>query len=398
VRRILTNLLECAAPVFYAVHSFLACLALIAWLAWITILILPWQPWRNREILEKLVELQDASSNLEDVSVVIPARNEAGIIGKTLASLTRQGDDLRVILVDDCSTDGTSEIARQITGLRLTIVTGTAPPAGWAGKLWALDQGLRQVRTPYTLLLDADICLSPGAISALKNLAVLQARPFVSVMACLPMGSFWEKLLTPAFIYFFKLLYPFGLANSAWRRFASAAGGCIFLETRLFDAIGGLASIRAALIDDCALAKRVKQAGFRTWTGQSQQVVCIRSYSGLGELWDMVARSAFTQLRYSPALLLVCSLLMLVLFVIPPIGIFALDPAARYLGAAAWLAMAVTYLPTLLFYHRNPSWILAIPLIGVLYLGMTWTSALRYWQGERSHWKDRSYLRPDYRS
>jgi len=377
------------------VPSFLSSLALIALIAWLIILLLPWQPWRNREILEKLVELRDTPSDLGDVSVVIPARNEASIIGNTLAALTRQGDGLQVILVDDCSTDGTAKIASQLVDLSLTIITGEPPPAGWAGKLWALDQGVRQVKTRYTLLLDADIFLSPGVIQALKNLAVRQNRPFVSAMARLPMGSFWEKLLIPAFIFFFKLLYPFSLSNSVSRSFASAAGGCILLETRIFEAINGLDSIRDALIDDCALAKRVKQVGFRTWTGQSLAVECVRPYKDLAELWNMVARSAYTQLNYSHWLLLLCSLILLVLFVAPPLALFGPDETARYLGIAAWLVMALTYLPTLLFYHRSPLWVLTLPLIGVLYLGMTWTSALRYWRGERSHWKDRTYLRQE---
>ena len=371
--------------------SFLACLALVVLIAWLIVLLLPWQPWRNRAVLEKLVDFQGTHSDLADVSVVIPARNEAALIAETLAALTRQGNGLKVILVDDCSSDGTAEIASKINGLSLTIVSGEPPPAGWAGKLWALEQGLRQVQTPYTLLLDADIRLSPGVIQALKDLAVEQARPFVSVMAQLPMDSFWEKLLTPAFIYFFKMLYPFSLANSASRRFASAAGGCIFLETRLFEAINGLDSIREALIDDCALAKQVKRAGFRTWTGQSLYVVCMRPYTDLGELWNMVARSAYTQLGYSPVLLLLCTLTLVQLFVVPPLALFAPDRLAQSLGAAAWIVMAATYLPTLLFYRRSPLWILALPLIGTLYLGMTWTSALRYWQGERSRWKDRAY-------
>ena len=377
--------------------SFLTFLALSALVAWLVILLLPWQPWRNRHVLEKLVVLQSESSDLLDITVVIPARNEAAIIGKTLAALAMQGPGLQVILVDDCSSDGTAEIARRIPGLSLTIVSGKPPPSGWAGKLWALEQGVRRVQTTYTLILDADIYLAPGVIQALKNVAVVHARPFVSVMARLPMGSFWEKLLTPAFIYFFKMLYPFSLANSAWRMFASAAGGCIFLETRLFNAIHGLESIRNALIDDCALAKQVKQAGFRTWTGQSLSVVCIRPYAGLGELWNMVARSAFTQLNYSLAILLLCSFILLLLFITPPLVLLVQDQSTRYLGLAAWTVMSLTYLPTLIFYRRSPFWVLALPLVGALYLGMTWSSALRYWQGERSRWKDRTYLRPDSR-
>ena len=377
--------------------TFLATLALIALIAWLIILLLPWQPWQNREVLEKQVEIKPTPSDLGDVSVVIPARNESATIGETLAALTRQGDGLQVILVDDCSSDNTAQIANQIAGLSLTVVTGEPPPAGWAGKLWALEQGVRHVQTRYTLFLDADILLTPGVIQALKNLSITNACPLVSIMAKLPMGSFWEKLLTPAFIYFFKMLYPFNLANSPWQMFASAAGGCIFLETRLFEAIHGLESIRNALIDDCALAKRVKQAGFRTWTGQSLNVICIRPYTRLGELWNMVARSAYTQLCYSIVLLLLCSLILVLLFIVPPLTLFAPDWLARNLGVAAWTVMALTYLPTLLFYRRSPFWILALPLIGTLYLGMTWTSALRYWRGERSRWKDRAYTRTDYR-
>ncbi len=150
------------------------------------------------------------------------------------------------------------------------------------------------------------------------------------------------------------------------------------------------------MIDDCALAKQVKQAGFRTWTGQSLSVVCIRPYAGLGELWNMVARSAFTQLSYSLVILLLCSFILLLLFITPPLVMLVPNPSTRYLGLAAWTVMALTYLPTLIFYRRSPFWVLALPLVGALYLGMTWSSALRYWRGERSRWKDRTYLRPEF--
>jgi hopene-associated glycosyltransferase HpnB len=300
--------------------------------------------------------------------------------------------------VDDCSSDGTSEAARTIPGLALTVVRGTPKPADWAGKVWALEQGLHHVRTRYTLMLDADIRLAPGVISKLLRIAQGRARDntqrqLVSVMATLPMSSFWEKLLCPAFIYFFKLLYPFALANSRDRRFGSAAGGCILLEMKVLKAIGGLESIRGELIDDCALARRVKRAGFRTWTGQSRLVESRRRYAGLGEIWDMVARSAYTQLRCSPLILILTSLVMLALFWGPPLGLLAADPATRLAGMGAWTLMALTYLPTLIFYGLSPLWALSLPLVGGLYLGMTWTSALRYARGVRSQWKGREYGR-----
>jgi hopene-associated glycosyltransferase HpnB len=210
-------------------------------------------------------------------------------------------------------------------------------------------------------------------------------------MASLHMHSFWEKLLMPAFIYFFKMLYPFVLANSPNRRFYSAAGGCILLETSLFAAIGGLESIRGAVIDDCTLAARVKKRGFRTWIGQSRSVSSIRPYQGLSEIWNMVARSAYNQLRYSPLVLALCVFGLLTLFIAPFCGLLIPDTAARLLGLSAYALMIASYIPTLRFYSLNPAWALLLPLSGVLYLGMTLSSALRYYRGERTRWKGRIY-------
>jgi len=371
--------------------------SLLSLTIWLIVLFLPWRPWQTGPVLEQVIDPDSPPAepaDLTDVTVVIPARNEAAVIAETLWALrqqTGQSGRLRVILVDDCSEDGTAEIARGVQGLDLEIVTGAALPPGWAGKLWALDQGVRRVHTRYTLLLDADIRLAPGCLGLLRRLAVEHQRPFVSVMATLPMKTFWEKLLTPAFIYFFKLLYPFSLANSPSKHFASAAGGCILLETDLFARIGGLASIRSELIDDCALAARVKKAGLRTWTGQSQRVKSGRGYNGLGEIWNMVARSAYTQLLYSPIILALTSLGLIILFWGPPLGLLRLPCAAGWAALAAWLAMSLTYLPTLRFYGRSPCWPLLLPLVGALYLAMTWTSAIRYTRGVKSRWKGREY-------
>ena len=366
-------------------------LSIISALLWLIILLLPWQPWRNREVLEREIPIQLGPYDLSDMTVVIPARNEATVIGPILSALAEQGRHLSVVMVDDCSTDGTADVARQIPGLNLTIVTGEALPEGWAGKPWALSQGIRRVQTPYTLLLDADIRLAPGAIYALRSLMQRQGSSLVSVMAALHMRSFWEKLLIPAFIYFFKMLYPFGLANTSNRHFASAAGGCILLETRLFPEIGGMESIRSALIDDCALAARVKQIGVRTWIGLSRAVECIRPYTGLGEIWNMIARSAYTQLRYSPLILGLCTFFLVVLFWMPILGLFSPDTSTRLLSLAAGLGMLVAYLPTLLFYGLSPAWALLLPLTSGLYLSMTWSSAIRYYRGVRSRWKGRVY-------
>ncbi len=369
--------------------NLLAALSLLSLTAWLILLLLPWRPWKTGPVLEEEISpslIPGEQNDFADITVVIPARNEAVVIAETLRALRMQTGEtgqLRVILVDDCSDDGTAEIARSVEGLDLEVVTGKVLPTGWAGKLWALDQGVRLVHTRYTLLLDADIRLAPSCLSLLRRLAEEHQRPFVSVMATLPMNNFWEKLLTPAFIYFFKLLYPFTLANGPQRRFASAAGGCILLRTSLFAQIGGLVSIRSALIDDCALAARVKKSGFRTWTGQSHYVQSGRGYNGLDEIWNMVARSAYTQLLYSPILLALTSLGLIIIFWGPLLGLLAPLPATRWAALVAWLVMALTYLPTLNFYGRSRWWCLLLPLVGALYLAMTWTSAIRYYRGVR---------------
>jgi hopene-associated glycosyltransferase HpnB len=366
-------------------------IALVAMAAfvWLAILLVPWQPWRNNLVL-KVPPPDEKPADLDDVTVVIPARDEARLITRTLSALAAQGENLHVVLVDDNSSDGTAERAREVLGLDLRLVSGKPLPSGWSGKVWALEQGVREVRTPLTLMIDADIQLDPGVIAALMAHRQ-RGYQLVSVMATLHMRSAWEKLLMPAFIYFFKMLYPFGLANSENRRFASAAGGCILIETRLFDEIGGLEAIKGAVIDDCALAARVKRAGFRSWTGQSRQVSSIRHYQSLKDIWDMIARTAYTQLSYSPFILLLCTFGLLLLFFAPLWGLFNPDATVRLLGLAGWLAMIASYLSTLHFYSLSPAWALLLPLTGGLYLAMTWSSAVRYWRGERTRWKGRVY-------
>ena len=363
---------------------------------WLCILVLPWQPWRVRERLEPETEGDEGETGLADVTVLIPARDEAAVIGETLAALGRQGRGLRVILVDDRSGDGTAEVARRAAteALNLDVYTGEPLADGWTGKLWALEQGRRHVETPLILLLDADITLRPGMIRALLARKEESGAALVSVMAALRMQRGWERLLLPAFIFFFRLLYPFHLANGPSRWVAAAAGGCVLMETAALDQIGGFDAIRGALIDDCALARAVKDAGLRTWVGVTSGAVSHRAYPTLGAVWRMVARTAYTQLRYSPALLLLCTLLMALAFWAPIAGLGG-PLAARIAAAAGLVGMAVCYVPTLRYYRLSPAWALALPLIGTLYLAMTWHSALRDWGGRRSVWKGRVYGREE---
>ena len=361
---------------------------------WLCILVLPWQPWRVRERLEPEPAEDAADIGLDNVTVLIPARDEAAVIGETLAALGLQGRGLRVVLVDDRSGDGTAEAARAAAPATLTLdVQAGAPLAeGWIGKLWALEQGRRRIETPLTLLLDADITLRPDMIRALLAKRQESGAALVSVMAALKMRGGWEKLLLPAFIFFFRLLYPFHLSNGPGRRVAAAAGGCVLIETSVLARIGGFEAIRGALIDDCALARAVKDAGHRTWIGVSRGVESHRDYPTLGAVWRMVARTAYTQLRYSPVLLLVCTLLIALMFWAPLIGLGG-PLAAQIAGGVGLAGMAVCYLPTLRYYRLFPAWALTMPLIGTLFLAMTWHSALRDWGGRRSEWKGRVYGR-----
>ena len=367
---------------------------------WSCILVLPWQPWRVRERLEPATVGdaggEAAGADLRHVTVLIPARDEAPVIGDTLAALARQGRGLRVILVDDRSGDDTAGVAQRSApaSLALDICRGAPLAEGWTGKLWALEQGRRRVDTPLTLLLDADITLQPGMIKALLHKKEASGAAMVSVMTALRMRGGWERLLLPAFIFFFRLLYPFHLANGPGRLVAAAAGGCVLVETSVLGGIGGFGAIRGAFIDDCALARAVKDAGHRTWIGVSRGAESHRAYPTLGTVWRMVARTAYTQLRYSPMLLLLCTVLMTLMFWAPLAGLAGPQPA-RIAAGAGLAAMAGCYLPTLRYYRLSPGWALAMPLIGTLYLVMTWHSALRDWGGRRSEWKGRVYARED---
>jgi hopene-associated glycosyltransferase HpnB len=356
---------------------------------WLTILLLPWRPWSTSEVLDVSSPLPEV--DLGDITVLIPARNEAETIKATLPALTAQGRGLNIILIDDQSSDGTGQVARKAVDENLLIIKGKSLPSGWTGKLWALEQGRSHIRTPFTLLLDADIEPLPGIIGELKRAMQERDVQLISLMAELRMDTFWEKLLMPAFIYFFKLLYPFRLSNTGTSRVAAAAGGCILLETRVLDEIGGFNSLRGELIDDCALAKRVKSKGYKTWMGLSHSVRSLRPYNDMRAIWNMVARTAFTQLRYSKLLLILCTVIMLVSFGMPGIGLVLSPISVKLLSAFCLASMVLTYLPTLNFYRLSAWWALAMPLIGSLYLAMTWTSAVRYWLGGGSHWKGRAY-------
>ena len=373
-------------------ETFCITLAALSTLLWIVFALLPWRPWSNQEIVDA-VNGNDGDEVLKEITAVIPARNEAEVIQQTLGSVTEQGPGLRIMLIDDSSDDATIEKAHQVRSANLRIVQSQPLPTGWGGKLWALEQGRQLVGTPYTLLLDADIELDRGVVKALREKMRTEAAPFISLMAAPSMSVGWEKLLMPAFVYFFKVLYPFRLVNSHRTKMAAAAGGCILMETRLLKQIGGFGSIRSAVIDDCALAMGVKSHGFKIWLGLTHSVRSVRRYQHLQEIWDMVARSAFAQLHYSGWMLVLCTLAMVLVYEVPVVLVASQNIPIRFLSLISLGIMFLTYVPILRFYRRSWAWTLCLPLIAVFFLAMTWTSALRYWRGERTRWKGRVYPR-----
>jgi len=366
-------------------------LATIGAFFWLVILFLPWRPWDIREVIDSTPACPDL--DLSDITVLIPARNEAEVIATTLSALNNQGHDLVMVVVDDRSTDGTFTVAQTSGTQNLRVISGEPLPAEWSGKLWALEQGFRHVSTPLTLLLDADIELRPGIIQALRQKLRENHLQLISLMAHMRMVNLWERLFMPAFVYFFKMLYPFRLSNSSSTHVAAAAGGCILLETRLIEEIGGFKAMRKELIDDCALAKRVKALGYRTWIGLTHSVHSLRSYEDLADIWNMIARTAFCQLRYSVILLVGTTIIMLLVFWLPIAGLFFPTAIAKITSACALAAMILNYLPTLKFYGQSRSWALLLPLIATLYLAMAWSSAIRFWAGSGSPWKGRFYGR-----
>jgi len=368
----------------------------LALAAWLCVLVLPYQPHRVRERLEADA---DSSDDLGSVTAIIPARDEAELIGRTIAALLSQGRGLAVVVVDDQSSDDTrGAAARAATpNISLRVVDGRPLPDGWAGKLWALEQGLAVADRAYVLLLDADIELAPRTVPALLEKLRERDATLVSLMAELNSETFWERLLSPAFVFFFKLLYPFARSNDATKATAAAAGGCMLVRADALRELGGFAAIRGALIDDCTLAAALKRHRPPIWIGMTHSVRSLRAYATLGDFWSMVARSAFTQLRYSAWWLLLATALMVVTLLMPIVGVVVgvatVDLRLTLTAGAAWLALAAAYWPVVTFYRLPVAAAATLPLAAALFLAMTWSSAIGYWRGTRARWKARDYGR-----
>jgi hopene-associated glycosyltransferase HpnB len=383
-------------------------IALCSLVIWIYLLVGRGQFWRTQPVLLDRVQLVAPTSIVwPTVAIVIPARNEAAMLPLTLEPLLKQDypGKLAIYLVDDQSNDGTGTIAQELAAANPAIAFQIIPsqplPPGWTGKLWALHQGLAAAAvSDYVLLTDADICHDRASLRYLVLKAETEQRDLVSLMVQLRCESFWERLLIPAFVFFFAKLYPFSWVNQPDRATAAAAGGCSLVRRSALDQIGGIAALKDALIDDCTLAAKIKHRDnpsnqHRIWLGLTTEIRSVRPYDDLASIWNMVARTAYTQLNYSPLLLLGTIVGMALVYLVAPIGIiyslFSQQSELLGITIVTYGLMVISYRPTIQFYHCPGIYALALPLIGLMYNLMTIDSAWRHWRGKGGQWKGRSY-------
>jgi hopene-associated glycosyltransferase HpnB len=369
--------------------SFAAVLSLAIWL---TLLFGRGYFWLARERDDR--DSPPEPDNWPSVTAVVPARNEAEVIARSIASLLAQDYPGRfhVILVDDQSSDGTGAAACVVGNDRLTLLNGAAHPPGWTGKLFAVSQGVAHANLAdppdYLWLTDADIAHAPDNLSRLVARAEANKLVLVSLMAKLRCETFAERFLVPAFVFFFDMLFPFAWANDPKKRTAAAAGGCMLVRREALARAGGIKAIRGEIIDDCALAWRLKAQG-PIWLGLTERAASLRPYERIADIRAMVARSAYAQLGYSPFLLAGTVFGMALLYVAPLAGLLTGGLGALG-GALAWAAMTVAFQPMLHLYRRSPLWGLAMPLIGIFYAAFTVDSAVQVWRGHGGMWKGRA--------
>ncbi len=388
-------------------------LSLLSLAIWIGLVGFRGQFWRADQRLNSSQKISLAV--WPSVCAVVPARNEATVLPTTLRSLLTQNypGQFSVIVVNDHSTDGTEQVAQEIAQAlqresQLQVLSTDPLPPGWSGKLWAVNQGIQhtlqsRIQPPpdYFLLTDADIEHASNNLHNLVTKAQQESLDLVSQMVLLRCESIWEQLLIPAFVFFFQKLYPFRWVNDPTRPTAAAAGGCILVNQEALRRAGGIAAIRDALIDDCALAAAIQSSGNnesakgKLWLGLTTTTHSLRTYTSLESIWTMVARTAFTQLHYSPWLLIGTLFGMGLVYIVPPlsmaIGIATGIWPVALTGSLAWVLMTLSFWPTVHLYRISPLWTLSLPVVAVLYTLMTLDSALRHWQGKGGAWKGRVY-------
>jgi hopene-associated glycosyltransferase HpnB len=367
---------------------------------WAYLVLLHGRYWRERPRKAQIGKGAEGPKHWPEVAAIVPARDEAPVVGEAVRSLIQQDypGKLRIILVDDQSSDGTAEIvhaaAAQLGATeRVRVISGKALPEGWTGKMWAVHQGSAELEdisagAKYVWLTDADIAHEADSLRGLVARAEAGNLVLTSLMARLKTDTFAERALIPAYVYFFQMLYPFAWINEPKRKMAGAAGGCMLVQRKALKTAGGIAAIKGALIDDCALGKMLKKQG-PIWLGLGDGVRSLRGYPTWGDIWRLIARSAFTQLQHSFLLLAICVVGMALTFLAPPVLSIQPDIGVRVFGLAAWALMALTYLPTLVYYRQPVWWAPLLPLTALFYLAATLDSARRHLMGRGGEWKGR---------
>ncbi len=369
----------------------IALLALIPVAIWLYLL-------AGRGMFWVMAERDDAGEPSEpatwpSVVAVVPARNEADVIARSIGSLLDQDypGAFRIVLIDDQSSDGTADAARKLDDKgRLDILTGSARPAGWAGKVWAMRQGTARAGTPdYIWFTDADIEHQPDNLRRLVTRSEHGRLVLTSLMVKLHCKSWAEAYLIPAFVFFFAMLFPFAWVNDPRNKTAAAAGGCMLARRAALERAGGIDVIKGEIIDDCALGRALKAQG-PIWLGLTQRAASIRPYNGMAEIRSMVARSAYAQLGYSPLALIGTFAGMIAVYGAAPFLAFFAAQSAQASGILVWAAMAFSFQPILKFYRVSPLWGLVLPLIGFVYALFTLDSAIQHWRGRGGMWKGRA--------
>jgi len=381
--------------------------AILAFAIWVYLLLFRGGFWLGRDSDARDPPSMQSEEPWPRIVAIVPARNEADMLPQSLRSLLTQdyARPVTVILVDDQSEDDTSDVARSVAvaaGREVVVLRGQPLPPGWTGKVWAMQQGIAHAAAAlpdppeYLLLTDADIGYSHDALTHLVTRARREGYALTSYMAKLNCMSFAERALIPAFVFFFQMLYPFTWVGRASMHTAAAAGGCMLVERRALEKAGGMWAIRDALIDDCALAAELKAEG-PIWLGLTERVTSLRAYPSIGDIFRMVSRSAYAQLRYSPLLLAGTIIGMAVTFIAAPLlAIFGSYPSYVF-GVAAWCLMAIAFQPTLRLYRSAPLWGPLLPLIAAAYLVFTVDSAYQHWRGRGGMWKGRAQSLPEKR-
>jgi len=371
-------------------------LALLSFLIWLVLFFLRGNFWRVWECDSDQAQFP-SPARWPSVTAVIPARNEAASIAEVVRALALQdyAGEFSAIVVDDHSRDGTAELARhaaiEASTAKVTVLSAPKLASGWTGKLGALNAGASAAacNPDYFWFTDADVIHAPDTLRRLVSRAEADKLDLTSWMVLLKAETFAERMLIPPFLYFFLMLYPPKWIANPGARTAGAAGGCILLQRMALEHIGGLSAIRSEIIDDCALARAVKRSGGKIWMGLTRSSLSLRSYKTFSEISDMIARTAFTQLRYSALLLLGTLIGLTVTFLLPVALTFSSNPYVWPSALAAWCLMTGSFLPTVTFYRLRPILAPLLPLAALFYLYATWLSAVRYWLGKGGQWKGR---------